>query len=232
MATVGGSLAVVLGLFLLVAWVMRKASPRSSSALPGEVFEVLGRAPLAGRQQVHLLRCGSKLLLVSITPAATETLTEVTDPVEVDRLAGLCRQAHPQERHGRLPPDLPAVRPAIRPVQRREETMQLQDAGRRVGRAWEDDDVVRTKHMQAPLAERHTVPHGRTATCQRRNRRRRRPSLRLPASSSCWHFSPLLGTARPDDAAESRPRRSDAPQGCWAGRKSGRAPRGSARRSR
>jgi flagellar biogenesis protein FliO len=95
LATVGGSLAVVLGLFFIFAWAMRRAAPRGSAILPGEVFEVLGRAPLAGRQQVHLLRCGAKLLLVSITPAGTEALTEVTDPLEVDRLAGLCRQAHP-----------------------------------------------------------------------------------------------------------------------------------------
>ncbi len=89
-------LATVLGLFLLLAWVLRRAAPKAATLLPGEVVEVLGRAPLAGRQQMHLLRCGNKLLLVSVTPAGAETLTEVTDPVEVDRLAGLCRQAHPQ----------------------------------------------------------------------------------------------------------------------------------------
>jgi flagellar protein FliO/FliZ len=95
MVTVGGSLAVVLGLFFLCVWVMRGAAPKGSSLLPGEVFEVLGRAPLASRQQVHLLRCGNKLLLVSVTPTGTETLTEVTEPAEVDRLAGMCRQSKP-----------------------------------------------------------------------------------------------------------------------------------------
>ena len=89
-------LAIVLGLFLAAAWVLRRAAPKSATLLPGEVVEVLGRAPLAGRQQMHLLRCGNKLLLVSVTPTGAETLTEVTDPVEVDRLSGLCRQAHPQ----------------------------------------------------------------------------------------------------------------------------------------
>jgi flagellar biogenesis protein FliO len=93
--TVAGSLAVVLGIFLFFAWVLRRAAPRGSTLLPGEVVEVLGRAPLAGRQQVHLLRCGNKLLLVSVTPAGAETLTEITDPLEVDRLAGLCQQARP-----------------------------------------------------------------------------------------------------------------------------------------
>jgi hypothetical protein len=62
MVTVIGSLAVVLGLFLGLAWAMRRATPCGSLLLPGEVFEVLGRAPLASRQQVHLLRCGKKLL--------------------------------------------------------------------------------------------------------------------------------------------------------------------------
>ena len=93
--TVIGSLAVVLGIFLLVAWGMRRVSPAAMTALPGEVFEVLGRAPMANRQQAHLLRCGRKLLLVSVTATGTETLTEIVDPVEVDRLAGLCRQTQP-----------------------------------------------------------------------------------------------------------------------------------------
>jgi flagellar protein FliO/FliZ len=96
MAAVFGSLGVVLGIFLLIAWMIRRAIPQGLTRLPNEAFEVLGRAPLAGRQNVHLLRCGNKLLLVSITPAGTETLTEITDPQEVDRLAGLCRQTGPQ----------------------------------------------------------------------------------------------------------------------------------------
>jgi flagellar biogenesis protein FliO len=94
--TVGGSLSVVLGLFLVVAWAMRKAAPRGALVLPKEVFEILGRASLGARQQVQLLRCGSKLLLISITPQGAETLTEVIDPVEVDRIAGICQQGNPK----------------------------------------------------------------------------------------------------------------------------------------
>ena len=58
------SLAVVLGLFFIVAWFMRRGLPNSTRRLPAEVVEVLGRTPLAGRQQMHLLRFGNKLLLV------------------------------------------------------------------------------------------------------------------------------------------------------------------------
>ena len=96
MITAGGSLAIVLGLFFFVAWAMRKAAPRGSLLLPKEVFDILGRAPLGARQQVQLLRCGNKLLLVSIAPSGIETLTEVTDPLEVDRIAGICQQADPK----------------------------------------------------------------------------------------------------------------------------------------
>lgn len=90
-----GGLAVVLGIFFAVAWGMRRAAPGALATLPKQVVEVLGRATLAGRQQVHLVRCGNKLVLVSVTPEAVETLTEITDPLEVDRLAGLCEQANP-----------------------------------------------------------------------------------------------------------------------------------------
>jgi flagellar biogenesis protein FliO len=93
--TVAASLATVLGIFFLAVWLLRRATPRAMTALPKEVVEVLGRAPLSGRQQMHLLRCGNKLLLVSVTPAGAETLTEITDPVEIDRLAGLCQQTRP-----------------------------------------------------------------------------------------------------------------------------------------
>ena len=93
--TVGSSLAVVLGLFFVVAWVMRRTAPGNCPVLPNEVFEVLGRAPLAARQQAHLVRLGAKLVLLSISPGGVEALSEVTDPDEVNRLAGLCQRARP-----------------------------------------------------------------------------------------------------------------------------------------
>ena len=85
------SLAVVLGLFFLVAWTLRRSLPRTAQRLPREVVEVLGQAALAHRQQAQLVRLGNKLLLVSVSSSGAETLAEVTDPVEVARLAALCR---------------------------------------------------------------------------------------------------------------------------------------------
>jgi len=93
--TIGSSLAIVLGLFFVVVWAMRRTVPGVSAVLPGEVVEVLGRSVLAGREQLHLLRCGHKLLLVSVSQTSVTTLTEITEPDEVNRLAGLCRQSQP-----------------------------------------------------------------------------------------------------------------------------------------
>src|SRR5262249_52399425 len=59
LTTVGGSLAVVLGLFLIVAWCTRKFSPTGSQVLPKEAIELLGRVSLAARQQAHLVRVGN-----------------------------------------------------------------------------------------------------------------------------------------------------------------------------
>ena len=96
MVTSLASLAVVLGLFFAVAWAMRRGMPPGAAVLPREAVEVLGRTPLTPRQQAHLVRCGNKVLLVYLAQGVAETLTEITDPLEVDRLVGLCRQAHPQ----------------------------------------------------------------------------------------------------------------------------------------
>jgi flagellar biogenesis protein FliO len=93
LVTVAVSLAIVLGLFFLVAWLMRRGMPRGGQTLPTDVLEVLGRMPLPGRQQLQLLRFGNKLLLVSLAPGVAETLAEISDPTEIDRLTGLCQQS-------------------------------------------------------------------------------------------------------------------------------------------
>jgi flagellar protein FliO/FliZ len=90
--TTGTALAIVLGLFLLCVWALRRGARKSTALLPEDAVSVLGRVPLAARQFAQLVRVGNKLILLSVTPAGAETLTEITDPVEIDRLLGLCMQ--------------------------------------------------------------------------------------------------------------------------------------------
>ncbi len=93
MVTMGSGLAVVLGLVMVAGWVARKSMPRSARVLPNEVAEVLGRVVLSSRQTAQLLKLGNKLLLVSVTADGAETLTEIEDPEEVQRLLQLSEEA-------------------------------------------------------------------------------------------------------------------------------------------
>jgi flagellar biogenesis protein FliO len=93
--TVVSALAIAIGTFLLCAWVLKRGGRITVQTLPAEVVSVLGRVTLEPRQFAQLLRVGNKVVLISLTPNGAETLTEVTDPVEVDRIVGLCQQSQP-----------------------------------------------------------------------------------------------------------------------------------------
>ncbi len=86
------SLGAVVGLLLAAMWGLKRILPKDASALPTEVFQVLGRKPLAGRQQAQVVRFGNKVLLLAVSPMGAESLAEITDPAEVERLTGMCRQ--------------------------------------------------------------------------------------------------------------------------------------------
>ena len=92
MYTTTAALAVVVGLFLTCAWLVRRGQKKSNSNLPEGVVNVLGRVPLAARQFAELVHVGNKLVLLSVTPNGVEPLVEVTDAAEIDRLLGLCQQ--------------------------------------------------------------------------------------------------------------------------------------------
>lgn len=85
------SLAAVLGMIVLGARLWKKHGPPGRTILPAEALEVLGRRVLDPRQSIYLVRLGSRILVLGATPAGLSTLSEITDPVEVDLLAGQCR---------------------------------------------------------------------------------------------------------------------------------------------
>ncbi len=93
--TVAGSLGIVLGVFFVIAWCSRRFAPAGSGQLPKEAVETLGRAPFSAKQQLLLLRVGSKLLLLADSPAGARALSEITDAAEVEHLTALCRRGQP-----------------------------------------------------------------------------------------------------------------------------------------
>lgn len=88
-----GALLVVLALFLLGAKLWRKHIPSANIGLPTEAIEILGRKPIEPHLSVYLIRCGARILVVGSSADGMQTLAEVTDPVEVDYLAGICRRS-------------------------------------------------------------------------------------------------------------------------------------------
>lgn len=88
----GISLGLVLAIFLGLVWFLRRVNPASAKGgIPSEVVQVLGRAPLNGRQNMQLVRLGDKILLLAISPSGTESLGEITDRDEVDAITEICR---------------------------------------------------------------------------------------------------------------------------------------------
>lgn len=92
----GVALAFVLLLVFACAWLLRKAGPKSLQPLPLEAVQLLGNAPLYGKQHLRLLRVGQRVLLLAVSEVSTRTLAEVTDPAEVSQLLELCQSNNPQ----------------------------------------------------------------------------------------------------------------------------------------
>ncbi len=83
-------LLFVVGLIVVGARWLKSRSPNTARGLPSEAFEILGRKAIDTRTSVVLARSGTRVLLLSLSPHGLQTLAEITDPVEVDCLAGLC----------------------------------------------------------------------------------------------------------------------------------------------
>jgi flagellar biogenesis protein FliO len=96
LTTAGTGLAIVVGLFLICMWLMRRSGPKPTTPLPAEAVAVLGRVPLANQGFAQLIQIGNKLVLVGITADSLTPLTEVTDPTEVERLLSLCHRNRKQ----------------------------------------------------------------------------------------------------------------------------------------
>lgn len=92
MISVIGSLLIVISIFLFLAILLKRATPKGMRPLPKDAFENLGRTQLTQKLQLHLLRLGNRLILVSVSLDGVTPITEVTDPDEVLQMLTLCRR--------------------------------------------------------------------------------------------------------------------------------------------
>ena len=85
------ALGLVIGAFLILALFVKRHQPRSFAPLPGEAVELLGRLPLDQKQHLQLIRLGRKLVLIAVSSSGCTTVSEVTEPAEVEHLLTLCQ---------------------------------------------------------------------------------------------------------------------------------------------
>ena len=85
-----GGLAVVIGGYLGLVWLLNMINPAASGAIPREALEVVGSAPLNSKQNLQLIRLGSKLMLMIHGPDGAQPVGEVSDPAEVEHLLAIC----------------------------------------------------------------------------------------------------------------------------------------------
>ena len=89
----GIGLGIALSAFFGLVWLLKKTGGSSSSqgAIPQQVVQILGRAPLNTKQNMQLVRLGDKILLLAISTTGTESLGEITDRDEVDAITEICQ---------------------------------------------------------------------------------------------------------------------------------------------
>lgn len=77
------ALAIVVALIFVFRFVLRRIGNVSGSAANSEVMEVLARTTVAPRQQLLLVRLGSRLVLVGSWRDGMSALANINDPAEV-----------------------------------------------------------------------------------------------------------------------------------------------------
>ncbi len=83
-------LAVALALLAVALLLLRRPGGHSSGKLSDSAVKLLGRVPLTARQQLQLLHCGGKILLVAVSETSSTLLTEITDQDQVNSLIAAC----------------------------------------------------------------------------------------------------------------------------------------------
>ena len=85
------SLGLIVGTLVLVGRGLKRYGIRGTQTLPIDALEVLGRRTIEPKVAVHLVRCGSRILVLGVGADGVRTLSEIDDPMEVERLTDACR---------------------------------------------------------------------------------------------------------------------------------------------
>jgi flagellar biogenesis protein FliO len=85
------ALALVTLAIFAAARLWKLHGPKLPGGMPREAAEVLGRCRIESRQSLYLVRLGSRILVLGSGGGELTTLSEITDPAEVDLISAQCR---------------------------------------------------------------------------------------------------------------------------------------------
>lgn len=80
------ALVLVLGLLLGGVALLKKIAPGMGAGASGRGMEILGRTPIGPKHAAVLLRVGGRVLVLGVSGDRMQTLAELKDPEEVERL--------------------------------------------------------------------------------------------------------------------------------------------------
>ena len=84
-----GVLALVLAVLLGLVYLLKKVSPRfGRSGVVGREMDLVAQYPLGPKKTLAVVRVGQRLLLLGVTEASINLLTEIDDPDLISRLRG------------------------------------------------------------------------------------------------------------------------------------------------
>jgi hypothetical protein len=83
------SLGAIVGCLLLIAQGLRPYLG-ATRGLPVAALELMGRRVIDQKVAIHLVRCGGRILVLSVSTEGARTLSEITDPEEVHRMIEAC----------------------------------------------------------------------------------------------------------------------------------------------
>ena len=87
-------LLVVLGLIGLLAWLVKRFTPKRHGLTGAGVLDVVARLSLSPKQGLVLVKIGRKLVLMGTTPDRISALTVLDDPNQVAELIGEAARDH------------------------------------------------------------------------------------------------------------------------------------------
>jgi flagellar biogenesis protein FliO len=89
----GGLGLIAGGAYAVKRFAVRRWRPMGTSPRANETMKVIGRSPLAPRQELVLVKLGRRVVMVASGPDGSRTLSEVTDPAEVAELLAAMGQS-------------------------------------------------------------------------------------------------------------------------------------------